>query len=90
MWCYAYDAMGMILSEVDSADTSFNNTYVYDAFGRLVQEKNKGLDKTFVFKYNEIGNITNVKEYKYYLYFYIAFSALFIMYFISLLERRYK
>ena len=57
MWCYTYYAMGRILGESDSADTSFNNTYVYDAFGQLIRENNKSLDKTFVFKYNKIGNI---------------------------------
>ena len=54
---YGYDAMGRIVSESDSTDTSFNNTYVYDAFGRLIQENNKALDKTFVFKYDDNGNI---------------------------------
>lgn len=54
---YTYDAMGRIIGELDSVDTSFNNTYVYDAFGRLIQENNKQLDKTFVFKYNDNGNI---------------------------------
>lgn len=54
---YEYDAMGRIVGETDSVDTSFKNTYVYDSFGRLVQENNKSLDKTFVFKYNDNGNI---------------------------------
>ena len=54
---YGYDALGRIISEADSVDTSFNNTYVYDTFGRLIQENNKALDKTFVFKYNDNGNI---------------------------------
>ncbi len=38
-------------------DTSFNNHYIYDSFGRLVQESNKTLDKTYVYKYNDSGNI---------------------------------
>ena len=54
---YGYDALGRITSESDSTDTSFNNTYVYDSCGRLIQENNKALDKTFVFKYNDNGNI---------------------------------
>ena len=55
--------MGRILGESDSADASFNNTYVYDAFGQLIRENNEGLDKTFVYEYNKIGNIIGVKEY---------------------------
>lgn len=37
-------------------------TYVYDGFGQLVRENNKALDKTYIYSYNEIGNITVVKE----------------------------
>ena len=62
---YTYDAMGRILGESDSADTGFNNTYVYDAFGQLIRENNKSLDKTFVYEYNEIGNIIAAKTYAY-------------------------
>ena len=57
--------MGRIVSEYDSSDTSFNNTYVYDAFGQLIRENNKSLDKTFVYEYNEIGNIIAAKTYAY-------------------------
>ena len=57
--------MGRILGESDSADTSFNNTYVYDAFGQLIRENNKSLDKTFIYEYNEIGNIIAAKTYAY-------------------------
>ena len=65
MRCYTYDAMGRIVSEYDSSDTSFNNTYVYDAFGQLIRENNKSLDKTFIYEYNEIGNIIAAKTYAY-------------------------
>lgn len=54
---YTYDALGRITDEVDSVDTSFNNHYIYDSYGRLVQESNKTLDKTYVYKYNDSGNI---------------------------------
>ena len=54
---YAYDAFGRITDEVDSVDTNFNNHYIYDSYGRLIQESNKALDKTFVFKYNDSGNM---------------------------------
>ena len=29
----------------------------YNSFGRLIQENNKSLDKTYVYKYNDSGNI---------------------------------
>ena len=31
---------------------------VYDSFARIVRENNQMLDKTFVYYYNNIGNIT--------------------------------
>ena len=62
---YSYDPMGRITSEVDSVDTNVNTTYAYDNFGQLVRENNKALDKTFIYNYNEIGNISSVKEYAY-------------------------
>ena len=62
---YTYDALGRITNEVDSTDTSFNNHYEYDAFGRLIRENNKSLDKTYVYEYNESGNITAAKTYAY-------------------------
>jgi RHS repeat-associated protein len=62
---YTYDALGRITDEVDSADTSFNNHYEYDAFGQLIRENNKSLDKTYVYEYNESGNIKSAKTYTY-------------------------
>ena len=62
---YDYDALGRITDEVDSVDTNFNNHYDYDSFGQLVRENNKSLDKTFVYEYNESGNITAAKTYAY-------------------------
>ena len=62
---YTYDALGRITDEVDSVNTSFENHYIYDSFGRLVQESNKALDKTYVYEYNGSGNIEDVKTYAY-------------------------
>ena len=62
---YGYDSMGRITSEADSVNTNANTTYVYDSFGQLIRENNKSLDKTFVYSYNGIGNITSVKTYAY-------------------------
>ena len=39
--------------------------FVYDSFGQLIRENNQALDKTFIYSYNNIGNITNVKAYAY-------------------------
>ena len=39
--------------------------YYYDSFGQLIRENNKGLDKTFVYEYDSIGNIVKVKTYDY-------------------------
>ena len=36
-----------------------------DYFGQLIRENNEVLDKTFVYSYNGIGNITSVKTYAY-------------------------
>ena len=52
------DFFGPFLSAKDT-------TYVYDSFGQLTRENNKTLDKTFVYSYNGIGNIANVKTYAY-------------------------
>ena len=57
--------MGRIIGEVDNANTNINTTYIYDSFGQLIRENNKALDKTYIYSYNEIGNITSVKTYAY-------------------------
>lgn len=35
------------------------------SLGQLIRENNKALDKTFIYCYDGIGNITSVKEYSY-------------------------
>ncbi len=62
---YDYDSMGRIISEADSVDANINNTYTYDSFGQLIRENNKALDKTYIYSYNEIGNVASVKAYPY-------------------------
>ena len=39
--------------------------FYVDSFGQLVRENNEGLDKTPIYSYNELGNITSVKTYAY-------------------------
>ena len=62
---YTYDSMGRIASNTYSSQNTSSNyrKYTYDQYGQLVRENNEGLDKTFVYEYNNIGNIMSVKEY---------------------------
>ena len=62
---YEYDPMGRICQEKDG-NGSILKSYTYDEFGQLIREGNKALDKTYVYEYNNIGNVTLVKEYDYY------------------------
>jgi len=62
---YSYDSYGRITAETDLVDTTRSNNYVYDGFGQLIRENNKALDKTYIYSYNGIGNITEAKEYPY-------------------------
>ena len=39
-------------------------TYEYDQYGQLTCENNEALDKKLVYEYNNIGNITRVKEFE--------------------------
>ena len=57
--------MGRIVANTYTAKDGSSNyrTYTYDEFGQLVRENNEALDKTFVYEYNNIGNVTKVKEY---------------------------
>ena len=56
----AYDDMGRI-SQID-ADSKIAN-YYFDQYGQLFREDNQALAKTFVYVYNNDGNLTGVKEY---------------------------
>ena len=62
---YDYDSFGKIVGERYIDTAAKNKSYVYDSFGRLVRENNQILDKTYVYSYNGIGNITSVKAYDY-------------------------
>ena len=59
---YEYDTCGRIVSIKENNKLS---TYQYDKIGQLIRENNKHLDKTFIYSYNEVGNITSVKTYAY-------------------------
>ena len=64
---YSYDFMGRIKSVVYSSKSieSDYRTYEYDHFGQLVRENNERLDKTFIYQYNEVGNVSSVEEYNF-------------------------
>ncbi len=60
-----YDSLSRITSETDSKVSDYNNTYVYDVYGQLIRENNKRLNKTILYTYDNIGNITRVQKYDY-------------------------
>lgn len=64
---YTYDANGRIKTDNYSAARTYGEykRYGYDIFGQLIREDNEGLAKTFTYSYNNIGNLTSVKEYAY-------------------------
>ena len=59
---YTYDDNGNILS-VD--DTGTANTYEYDSAGQLIRENNMWANKTWVWIYDNAGNIVRKEEYDY-------------------------
>jgi RHS repeat-associated protein len=60
---YQYnDHCGRITAVITGGKTT---SYHYDLYGQLVREDNKPLDATFVYVYNEIGNLTSIEKYAY-------------------------
>ena len=64
---YTYDDLGRIKSDNYTAQsmTEQYKRYTYDQYGQLVREDNQALAKTFVYAYNNNGNITSVQAYAY-------------------------
>ena len=62
---YTYDTMGRIKTDSYSGKYAPGNyrTYEYDEYGQLKRENNQGLAKTYMYEYNDIGNLTAIKEY---------------------------
>ncbi len=59
---YLYDSFDRISS------INVNNkviSYEYDDYGRLIRENNQPLDRTFIYSYNNIGNIIGSRTYAY-------------------------
>ena len=59
---YTYDDNGNITSVYDGSHTT---TYTYDSANQLVRENNQAANKTWVWTYNDAGNILSRKEYAY-------------------------
>ena len=60
---YAYDKMGNIEKVYENGELAIR--YQYDALNRLVREDNKTLDKTYVFVYDNNGNIVKRREFSF-------------------------
>ncbi len=58
---YAYDSMGNIQTVYENGELAVR--YQYDALGRLVREDNKALNSTWVFVYDNNGNILKKREF---------------------------
>jgi RHS repeat-associated protein len=59
---YTYDANGNIIAISKGGKTT---SYVYDSANQLIRENNEEAGKTWVWTYDEAGNITSKKEYAY-------------------------
>ncbi len=62
-YCWDADAQLRTTVEEDHVTNGYKNTYEYDSHGQLIRENNQPLDKTFIYCYDNIGNITSVKTY---------------------------
>lgn len=58
---YAYDNMGNIEKVYENGELAVR--YQYDALNRLIREDNKTLDKTYLFVYDNNGNIVKKREF---------------------------
>ena len=68
LYNYGYDANSNIVSEqgvkIDSEGTRVEvTTYVYDSANQLIRENNKAAGKTWVWTYDDAGNILSETEY---------------------------
>ena len=65
---YSYDSLGNI-SQILSLENNISSLkkYTYDYYSRLIREDNQFLNRTFVYSYDNDGNITEKKEYYYHI-----------------------
>ena len=59
---YTYDPNGNIRS---ISDGTYTTSYMYDSQNQLIQENNQKLNKTWVWEYDNAGNILSKSEYAY-------------------------
>jgi len=59
---YTYDANGNILSAYDG---TYRTRYEYDSAGQLLRENNYQAGKTWIYTYDDAGNITSKSTYAY-------------------------
>ena len=63
---YTYDSVGNIETiNVTIGNNNYLMKYVYDKYSRLVIDANKFFDRTFVYTYDDNGNILTKSEYPY-------------------------
>ena len=66
---HEYDALDRIVAisagTTDSNSYAVKEAYVYDIHGRLVRNDSADINKTFVYEYDNNGNILSKKEYAY-------------------------
>ena len=62
---YTYDDANMNITEVRDANNNILYKYTYDELDRLVREDNNELGTTFVYTYDDNGNILSEKIYTY-------------------------
>ncbi len=58
---FSYDAKGNITKIVQSGGAEYR--YVYDDLGQLIREDNTAMDRTYVWSYDNAGNILSKKTY---------------------------
>ncbi len=61
-WNYAYDANGNI-TQITNADGVVQNKYYYDDLNQLIREDNRSTNHSYVYEYDNAGNITSKKTY---------------------------
>ena len=62
---YVYDDANMNITEVRDVDNNLLYKYTYDELDRLIREDNSELSKTFVYSYDDNGNILSENVYSY-------------------------
>ena len=62
---YTYDDANVNITEVRDANNNLLQKYTYDSLDRLIREDNSQAGKTFVFTYDNNGNILSEKVYEY-------------------------